>query len=301
MKLLDEIIGLLTSEGPGISEALIKGQVLAHKLGDQSLRTWVLSELNGYPDSDSVPSYRQFRGQLMGTASNAAYRHSNTDLPTDLIPEELRDEFLTIKVSEGVSAIQSLAGHTTGRPIPSEICAILSSRLAGGYQIQSAYLRMPAGGYDEVLSNVRTRYLDLALALSEKLPAEPAASEIKAVGKEPDVKKYIANATFGDNVTINFGDGNSFSQSNTVSKYDFQSLSKELESNKVSGADIQLLQTAIQHDAPSDEVASGQFGPRVRAWIGGMVAKAGTAGWEFSMQAGAGVLASAISKYYGFV
>lgn len=299
MKLVEEIIGLLTEQGK-ITEALTKGQLLAHKLGDPDLRAWVLSELNGYRDPDSVPSYRHFRGELMGTAANQAYRLAHTTIPVEVIPEELRDEFLTVKVPHGISAVESLIGEkATGLPVPSDVCAAMSKLLGGGYQIQSAYIRLPAGTYEEILANVRTRYLDLMLALSERLPAEPEPEAIKAVGKEVDVKKFISNATFGDNVTINFGDGNTFSHNNIVSKGDFQSLANELKTNKVSAPDISILETAIAQDEQSEEVAQGQLGPKVRGWIGGMVAKAGTAAWDFSIQAGAGVLASAISKYYG--
>ena len=56
MKLIDDIIDLLTEAGNGnLQNAFIKAQVLAHKLGDAELGAWVRSELVGYEDAADVP------------------------------------------------------------------------------------------------------------------------------------------------------------------------------------------------------------------------------------------------------
>jgi hypothetical protein len=68
MKLLDEIIGLLSSEGAPLTEALLKTKVLLHIIGRKELAEWVNSELNGYRETDTLPSYRTLRGEILSRA-----------------------------------------------------------------------------------------------------------------------------------------------------------------------------------------------------------------------------------------
>jgi len=54
IKLIDEIIEILSSDSGKLSDALIKTKVLLHKIGHKELVPWVDSELKGYPDRDSI-------------------------------------------------------------------------------------------------------------------------------------------------------------------------------------------------------------------------------------------------------
>ena len=58
MKLIDEIIDLLSNTDTELENALIKAQVLAHKLGEKEIGAWIKSELVGYEDPTTVPEYR---------------------------------------------------------------------------------------------------------------------------------------------------------------------------------------------------------------------------------------------------
>ena len=58
MKLISEIIDLLSSSDRDVATALMKTKVLLFQLGEKELLEWVNSELNGYPDRDNLPNYR---------------------------------------------------------------------------------------------------------------------------------------------------------------------------------------------------------------------------------------------------
>ena len=47
MRLLDEIIELLSDRKGSLTDALLKTKVLMHKIGHQELAEWVNNELNG--------------------------------------------------------------------------------------------------------------------------------------------------------------------------------------------------------------------------------------------------------------
>lgn len=102
-------------------------------------------------------------------------------------------------------------------------------------------------------------------------------------------------------MNVAVGDKNTVTQTVThgVTKGDFSSLASELKKANVPETDIQELKAAVDEDEASGVEIPKNFGPKVRSWYGSMLSKAGTAAWDFSLQAGAGVLAAAISKYYG--
>ena len=90
MRLVNEIIELLSSQEPSLQTALLKAQVLAHRLGEFELQQWVDWELKGYPDSATLPDYRILRVTVMGNISNVAYRHTSQPLPLMKLDERLR-------------------------------------------------------------------------------------------------------------------------------------------------------------------------------------------------------------------
>ncbi|WP_198013356.1 MULTISPECIES: hypothetical protein [unclassified Psychrobacter] len=65
MKLVDEIIEILSSDNGILSNALIKTKVLLHKMGHKELVMWVNKELNGYSQDDELPDYRIIPAQVV--------------------------------------------------------------------------------------------------------------------------------------------------------------------------------------------------------------------------------------------
>ena len=59
MKLVDEIIDILSSDKGKLSDALIKTKVLLHQIGHKELVSWVNNELNGYSNKNSTFFYVQ--------------------------------------------------------------------------------------------------------------------------------------------------------------------------------------------------------------------------------------------------
>ena len=79
----------------------------------------------------------------------------------------------------------------------------------------------------------------------------------------------------------------------------FESLAALLRKNHVAEADIAGLRTAIETGKSSQDGAQHAFGPSVRAWIGGMVSKAGSAGWKIGIGAAGGLLAKTLAAFSG--
>ncbi|PLY57872.1 hypothetical protein HBH1_03902 [Herbaspirillum sp. BH-1] len=304
MKLVDETIEMLTSAQPDLENALFKSQVLAHKLGEPDFGTWVKSELVGYPIGTEVPQYRRVSLTPYGNISNGFVIHQNMRLPTRGLSVELRDKFFVRKLRDSIAVIRDWGKvENLSISFSPETFGIFKG-LERGHYIERAWGIYGEGAMTQVLVEVRSRLLDFLLNLADRFPAEPEPSAIKELSKELGVNELFKGAIFGNGAVLNVAVGNNNVATQTatvtITQGDFESLAKELKAAKVQEPDIQELRQAIEFDKNSEEIATGNVGPEVRGWLNTMLTKAGTAGWDFSMQTGAAVLAAAIGKYYGF-
>jgi hypothetical protein len=301
MKLIEEIIDLLSSKEPNLTTALMKTKVLLHKLGEKKLVDWVNSELNGYSDLENIPDYRVLRVVIKGNVSNGFSRYTNHALPLLHLDADLRKHFETHYLKQSVAAIEGYADKDElAISIPLEFCQFISMGLDGGFQVESAWGKCAAGAMKQVLTEVSSRLLDFLLELSEKFPDEMQPSEMKEKSKEVGVSDLFNHTVFGDNTTIVVGDSNTQHIKNKIVKKDFDSLRKVLLDNGLSKNDISDLSNAIVSDGGSLEVAENRLGKNVSDWMATMISKAGSAAWDINIGAAGGLLSSAIAHYYGF-
>lgn len=302
MQLVDEIIELLSASTPSLENALFKAQVLAHRLGEHDLKQWVDSELKGYTDPNNVPPYRVLKITLLGNVSNGAYRYTSQPLPLHHLEQDgLREKLETRQLTESIAVIERWAAGDNALQIviAPELYPGLGTGLGNGYQVERAWGVHSSGAMVQVVVEVRARLLDLALQVSDRIPRDPEASQIKEISKEIAVGEIFRNAVFGDNATILVGTGNIQGITNSIVKNDFESLAAALRQHNVPDSDIQALHQAIGQDANAHELGIKQIGPSVRKWIGSMVEKAGSATWQVGIGAAGTILGAAIGAFYG--
>ncbi|EJL6368173.1 hypothetical protein NTH48_002660 [Vibrio cholerae] len=301
MKLIKEIIELLSSGESNLKVALLKTKVLLHQLGEKELFDWVDSELRGYGNRESVPAYRKLHLTVKGNLSNSVYRYQNQTLPLMHLDDEIREMLDTKYLMDSIAVVEQYSTHENLRvSIAPEFYPLLSKGFDDSYGVETAWAVHSAGAMTQILTEVTTRLLDFVLELSEKFPNEMELSDMKTRAKEVGVSDLFNHAVFGDNATIVVGDSNTQTIRNTVNKNDMASLIEVLKQNKVSDEDIELLQVAIETDKGSAEVESGNFGSAVSGWMGTMVSKAASTLWDVKVGAAGSLLATAIGKYYGF-
>lgn len=305
MKLVEDIIDLLSRPDTDLENALVMAQVLAHKLGEEELAVWVKNELVGYQDLSMLPKYRIVPVTPYGDISNGYQRYTNFRLPSASLPDKLRDQLLIRQIGHSVAVIRDWSkSKGIQAQLPPESYGLFSKSLDRSYHVERAWGIFSEGAFTQMLVEVRSRFLGFMLKLSDKFPAEPPQDNIKRLSKEFDVNGIFKGAVFGDGAVLNLaiGTNNTAVQNNeqSIVKSDFDALSAELKKYEVADADIQDLQIAVNDDDGAEEHSAGNYGPKVRSWFGGMISKAGTAAWSLSTQTAAGVLANALSKYYGF-
>ncbi len=299
MKILDDIIELLSDANGSLTAALLKTKVLMHTLGHAELAEWVNDELSGYPNDKPVPPYRIVGGRVAGNIQNIAMIQANVNLPTLHLPQKLRDWLQKHELREAMSVLeemaQSKAGASLHMPLSPEIGAHIAEGM-NGYWVQKCWVEIQPLQIKNGITQVRSRLLDFALNLRDKI-GDVEESEAKVVAKESDVPAMFHGAVFGDNAVVVIGDHNKTIISSVVKKGDFESLAALLETSKVEKSDILELRDAIAADG---EPKPGAYGERVKAWTKKMLGKAIDGSWGVGIGAAGTLLAEGLKAFFGW-
>lgn len=303
MKLIDEIIEILSSDTGKLSDALIKMKVLLHKIGHKELVPWVNSELNGYPDRDSVPEYRVLSAQVLVNASNGAYRVTSHHIPMGHLEDKHRKAIETARMEQSLAVLEKFTENDDGHlqaHIPMESYGILGKGLGNQYQIESAWSEISHTSVLQILIQVRSRLLDFVLELNDQFPSELNEDQVKERIGSVDTENLFNNAIFGDNTTILVGSSNSQTVSNVNIKGDLGVLAEVLEQSGVSASDISTLKDAIDKDSSIVNDDTKEFGPAVKSWLQMMLSKAVEASWNVELGVASSLLATALNNFYGW-
>lgn len=305
MKLLDQIVDLLTDGDGSLNEALLKTKVLLSTIGQVSLIGWVNDELTGYGKEADAPEYRSVHGRVLGNISNGYYTvRERQPVSLDGTPDGFREHWENWKLTEALGVLEKAVAADNGknylsRELPPELLSPLSSMLNTGYHYEKVWSQVELSQVRQILITVRSRLLDFILSLRGEIGDSMSDKEAKAAAAAIDVKSMFAGAVIGDNATFQIlGHQNQQRVSNTNLKGDTAALIAELRKHHVEEGDIAALEDAIRTDPPKPET-SGHFGPKVKGWIKGMMDKAVDASWNIELGVAGGLLTSALQKYYG--
>jgi hypothetical protein len=299
MKLLDEIIELLSTEKGSLTDALLKTKVLLHSLGQTELIAWVNSELNGYREEQEIPEYRKVPAQVLANLSSISFQADSHPLPIGHLTKEQREGLETENMPQSLAVLEKFSENPDGAltsPIPLEYNGLLGKTLARGVSIQRAWSQIQISSVVQILTEVRSRLLDFVLNLRDKLPDEPSAEEKKSI----DTKSLFNNAILGDNATIIIGDKNKADVVNLHLKGNFDALVHELKKYNVSDDDISNLEKAINTDEPILDSNKKEFGASVKTWVQSMLYKAVDTSWNIELGMASAVLTDALKHYYGW-
>jgi len=298
MKLLDEIIDLLADENASLNAALLKTKVLMHTIGHAELAEWVNNEINGYPKDKPVPDYRVVGGRVAGNIQNAVMIQSNVNLPTYHLPKKLKNWLENHELREAMSVLQEMASSKPGgslrMPLSPEIGAQIDKGMEGHW-VQKCWVEMQPLQIKNGISQVRSRLLDFALNLRDKIGGVEE-KEVKAKAAATDVLGMFHGAVFGDNATVVVGNENRIKVNNQ--KGDFDALVKLLTAKGVSEDDVAKLKTAVASDEGKVDIANKSFGPAVKDWMAKMMRKAVNASWQIELGVAGGLLTEALKAYY---
>lgn len=110
-KLIDSIIQDLGDDKP-IKGILLKAQIIAHKLGNQTFKDWIYNEQNGYPDYDNLPKYRVVKASLKADIFQPYVKTvKNFPIPYGILDEKYDDYVYNVKLTESLFKIENLCSR----------------------------------------------------------------------------------------------------------------------------------------------------------------------------------------------
>lgn len=163
-----QLIKDITINKISIEEGLQRLLLISSELNNEELMKWILGELNGYKDGDSLPEYRKNIGsQLQYSGINGSYRVKNQILQKSFLPRELQ------KIIEETSIRTSIRGIE--KIIDNKDAVGLDLTFAAGYvfkttgiqclKISQVYDRI---SLDEIIANVKNKLIIILLSLEKE-------------------------------------------------------------------------------------------------------------------------------------
>lgn len=147
----------------------------------------------------------------------------------------------------------------------------------------------------ELLNSVKNKVLDFSLALWKEYP-EAGESVVQEDKPKEAVVTHIFNTTVYGGAANLVGSAHHSTIQFGFAPGNFAALREVLLENGVDEADVEELRQAVKTDVPQ---AGKGFGPRVSAWMSKMFGKAASGAWGIGISGAGGLLAQALSKFYG--
>jgi len=277
MKLLDDIVLSVSEVEEPVARTLRRCLVLAYKLKNETLKTWVEKELNGYENDDELPDYRQSvgnaKGVFLGPFGGVL---SDQPLAASILEEKHRHFATTIRLNQPIAVYEMNDNDAGGAiPWPADLVVTYQSSFMKGWALNRAWMDIPASVTKGLIDTVRTRVLTFALQIQDELRDE---SEESIESIPPAVVERMVNVTIlgGNNV---FGDVQEFNAP-TVVAGDIQSLKAALESLGVTEGEFAELEASLQQGStyPVEDRTDQTLSKRTAEWISTTAKKLGSAG-----------------------
>lgn len=211
--------------------ALKRTKVLLQEFDNDDLLQWINCEIEGYPNNVDVPDYRIIGGQLYGSyfkgsmASHMKYTH--VPLPLGNLPEEIKKDILTAKITQGVEALKGMVAESErnengglAKPIPAEFYPLIAQANNDlGMIIVTASVELNMPSILNIFPKVESKLLDI-LAYLEKQFGILDDLDIDIESKSADELKAITNHIYVmiyTDKSISLGNNNKIKDSNIAS------------------------------------------------------------------------------------
>jgi hypothetical protein len=300
MSLLADIQAECTAEQASVSRLLRLCLQLASRLKHDPLKTWALSELNGYPEDADLPPYRVVKTRSRGYFADRFVGQATLDIPMSILPEPLRSRFSVARLDQPISQYEELlSGEGSFQsPWPQEL-ALHYGKKVSQLQCIRMWQELPRSAVASLIDTVKTRVLSMVLDIEAE---NPEAGEIQRPGAIPIPEGKVAqifNTNIYGGTVQNLAAGSTdVVQTATinVTPGDLGTLLKFVADQGVDAAHTQELAGAIAADTTAG--AKG-IGPRVAEWLRLLPSKAGTAVAKIGSGALIALITKGILMYFG--
>lgn len=254
MSRITDIRDVAASSKGNLTDALLQCLILADELEFTPLSEWVNLELSGYSEKQSLPDYRKTHTSLRSTLYEGNSYTKNYTIPNLLIPEQFREEAVSITISDGIPALLTLpddgsmgVSSTFLTYVEGMINHSLQADHGPWVSVRNLTAPVPPGTFTAIIGSVQHRIVRFMIELNRMYPSD---EKIRA---ESGQNQQQLGQVFSNTVSIgnvqNLVLGSSASQINqssnvtvAVQEGDFDSLAGYLRSFRVDDSDIRALE-----------------------------------------------------------
>lgn len=300
MSLLAEIQNECLAKDGSVSRLLRLCLQLSARLKHEPLKTWVLRELNGYPDSETIPDYRVHRTRSMGYFADQ-FAQVTLQIPGNLMPEPLKTRFGTARMDQPISQYEELLqGDSTATfqlPWPQELALHYGPKVSP-IQCLKIWQELPRSGVAGLVDTVKTRVLSMVLDIEMENPmAGEIAGSALPISENKVAQIFNTNIYGGQVGNVAAGSSGVTQQvGDQVVAGDLASLKKYLGSIGVTEPEKIQLVAALEDDQAT---AHAGIGERVTEWLANLRQRVNVVGGDIAKQSLAGMAAQALLVYMG--
>jgi len=292
--LLDDVIKAGTAnQPPPLTSVLRQCIVLANQLQAPLLRTWAEQELKGYANPKDVPEYRVVNVGALGTfAGIGGLRYQARPIPTSLLKPEHRWAATVHKLTEPVSAYESLSGN--GVLIyewPADMIAYYQSKLLDGCVLMTAWQQVPKSVFAGVLDTIRTRVLTMAIDI--KNDSEKGGLDLNHIKQNsPEAEKVQQTVLHNVYGNVYVAAGNQVINTQNIEIGNWEDLRNALADAGIDDADLGELRSTLQHDKKMESDG-------LKNWIRRNAGKVFDHGLQVGASVGTTILTQLIKRHLG--
>lgn len=288
-----ELQELASDKNNDLTDLLRKSLIVATKLNVEDFKSWIRNELYGYKTTE-VPSYRKIRADLK------LHNPYNGLIPFMIRNHDIENAIKNVELCDSIENLTHLINDASNGFVIYKTEDSMQ-RIIMDLQPETDFYAVRKLGVNQlvtIIDSVRNTILEWSLKLEEEgilgegISFSQEEKQIAMSNSNINIKQFqgvignVSNSNLNQNLNI------------SITKNNFEELSNYLQENNINEKDVKDLKTAISNDVVP--TSNGTFGDNVSSWIGKMISKASNGSWEISIGAAGGLLANAISKYYGF-
>lgn len=293
MSLLDDIIKAITETDEKTSSILRKCLVLSYNLKNDTLKSWVAKELNGYDRDDAdLPDYRRVGAPARGVFIGAFQQINDQPIPSGVLKQEHRHFAETALLTQPVVAYEAQDPTKNAIiPWPANLVVMYQDKFFDGdMALNRAWQDIPGSVLASIVDTVRTRLLTFVLELRDQTVEEDLAVEALP---QATVQTLVQMTVIGGNNV--FGNVEQFA-ANTVQVGDIESLKGTLSALGVGHDELGKLEGDIAQDQAEEPDKQG-LGKRTLDWIGRNAKAAGKGAVKIGGDVATAVMTEAIKRY----
>jgi AbiTii len=212
-----QILKDLVSGDNNLESVLLRLKIILSDLENEEINNWIDSEIQGYENTEDVPSYRILQGRPIGTFILGSLfhglKHTNAQIPLGHIPKDIKDDLLTLHLTDGLLGIKSLleSEGTIAKSVTTEFCHSISQE---GLIVTGMEVVIGKNHIQGVIANIKNKLMNILLKIEKEfgnLDSLDTFAEETDTQALQSIEQYIINVIFDESIKI--GDNNKIKSS----------------------------------------------------------------------------------------